>query len=89
MARKNKKTVKRRQLTTDQQRLLWVGFAAVMLLVLVLDFFVEHHAEFGFEGTRFFHAWFGFAACAAIVVLSKWLGMVLKRPEDFYKDESQ
>lgn len=86
--KKNKKTVKR-QFTTDQKRLLWVGFAAVMLLVLVLDFFVAHHAEFGPEGTRFFHAWFGFAACAAIVVLSKWLGVVLKRPEDFYKDESR
>jgi hypothetical protein len=86
--KKNKKTVKR-SITTDQTRLLWVVFASVVMLVLLLDFFVEPHAEFGLEGTRFFHAWFGFAACAAIVVLSKWLGVVLKKPEDFYKDESR
>lgn len=86
--KKNKKTVKR-QMNTDQMRLLGVGFAAVILLVLLLDFFVERHVQFGLEGTRFFYAWFGFAACAAIVLFSKVLGVLLSRPEDFYKDESR
>ena len=86
--KKNKKAMSR-GLTTDQLRLLWVGFAAVLLLLLLLDFFVQPHVEFGLEGTRFFHAWFGFAACAAIVVFSKALAALLKKPEDFYKDDAR
>jgi hypothetical protein len=36
-------------------------------------------ATFGFA------SWFGFAACAAMVIVAKVLGAVLKRRDDYYE----
>jgi uncharacterized membrane protein AbrB (regulator of aidB expression) len=62
----------------------WIIFAAVLVLTLLAEFLMHPHSSFGIDGTLFFHAWYGFAACVAIVLISKLLGYVLKRPEDYY-----
>ena len=67
-------------------RLLWIGFVAVLALTLVPDLFMEHHAEFGVEGTIGFGAWFGFVSCVALVLGSLALGRILKRKDSFYGD---
>lgn len=67
-------------------RLLWVLFIAILALTVVPDFFIEHHAEFGMEGTFGFGAWFGFASCVVLVFGSKALGRFLKRRDSYYGD---
>lgn len=55
--------------------------------LLIAEFFVHHHSYFGFEDHYGFYAWYGFAASAGLVIAGKLLSTVLKRPEDYYKDD--
>jgi len=65
-------------------KLMWRGFLVVLALTVLADLLVEHHPHFGFEATFGFHAWYGFVACVALIVGSKALGSLLKRPDDYY-----
>jgi hypothetical protein len=65
-------------------RKLWIVFAIVLVILVLLDFVVAHHAHFGIDGTFGFGAWYGFASCVALVVLAKALGFFLKRPDTYY-----
>jgi hypothetical protein len=67
-------------------RLLWTAFLAILALTLVPDVFMEHHAEFGMEGSIGFNAWFGFASCVVLVLGSLALGRILKRKDTYYGD---
>ena len=67
-------------------RLLWIGFAAVLALLVLADVFIHPHAVFGVDGTFGFYAWYGLLTCAAMVLLAKALGLLLKRPDTFYDD---
>lgn len=66
-------------------RLLWLAFAIILGLSVSAGFFVQQHAHFGIEGSFGFYAWYGFISCVAMVVLAKLLGILLKRPEDYYQ----
>ncbi len=65
---------------------LWIAFIVILALTVAGDFFVEHHPHFGVDGTFGFGAWFGFAACVILVILSKVLGIILKRSDTYYDD---
>ena len=67
-------------------RILWVVFIGILALTVAADLFVEQHAIFGIDGTFGFAAWFGFAACVALIVGAKALGFMLKRPDSYYED---
>ncbi len=67
-------------------RWLWWSFAALLAGTVIADLFVTHHPKFGIEGTFGFGAWFGFVSCTALIVFSKALGVILKRPENYYDD---
>jgi hypothetical protein len=56
------------------------GLAGTVLLQLVLP--VEGH--FGIDASLGFSAWFGFAVCAVMIVIARILGLLLKRPDDYY-----
>ena len=60
-------------------RLLWGLFIAVLAATVVAGAFVGH-AGHGFA------AWFGFVACAALIVFAKALGVLLKRPGIYYDE---
>jgi hypothetical protein len=68
-------------------RLLWTGFAAVLVATLLAQLAVTSHPHFPVERVFGFYAWFGFLACAAMIVIAKALGVVLKRRDDYYRDE--
>ncbi len=70
-------------------RRAWRFFALVLLLVLAAEFAVTLHPHFAVEAWSFFYAWYGFLACVGIVVVSKFLGVFLKRPEDYYTQQSE
>lgn len=67
-------------------RMLWIGSAIVLAMLVALDLHVDHHPHFGLDGTFGFEAWFGFLSCVVLVLLAKVIGMVLKRPDDYYGD---
>ena len=66
-------------------RRLRIGFYAVLVLTVVPDFFLHKHVLFSpVEAWPGFYALFGFISCVVIILVSKLLGFVLKRPEDYY-----
>lgn len=65
-------------------RWLWIAFAVILPVVVLLDLVVHHHSHFGVDGTFGFGAWFGFASCVALVLAAKALGWMLKRPDTYY-----
>ena len=67
-------------------RLLWCVFGVILTTLVLADLVVQHHPLFGLDGTFAFGAWYGFAACVALVVLAKALGAVLERPDTYYDD---
>lgn len=67
-------------------RRLWSAFIAVLALTLAAEPLVTQHPYFGIDGIFGFHAWFGFAACAVLILGSKLLGVALKRKDAYYDD---
>ncbi|MDP1702545.1 MAG: hypothetical protein Q8L53_16520 [Aestuariivirga sp.] len=67
-------------------RLLWIAFSIVLAVLVALDAFLVPHPYFGLDGTFGFSAWYGFISCVVLVVLAKVLGMLFKRPDDYYGD---
>ena len=65
-------------------RVIWILSCAVLAATVLLDLVIEHHPHFGIDGTFGFGAWYGFAACVAMVLLAKLIGMILKRPDTYY-----
>jgi len=65
---------------------MWRIFIAILALTVAAEFFVEHEAHFGVDGTLGFNAWFGFLTCAALILIAKLIGIVLKRPDTYYED---
>ncbi len=68
----------------ENRRKLWWGFAVVLAATVLVQAVVPVHGHFGFDGLFGFNALYGFLSCAAMVVVAKLLGLVLKRPEDYY-----
>lgn len=63
---------------------LWRGFLVVLALMVLAELIVHLHPHFGIESVFGFHAWFGFVACAAMIVVAKALALLLKRPDTYY-----
>lgn len=74
---------------TAQKKVWWSLFVSVLAIILAFDFYMHPHAYFGVDGSRFFYAWFGFAACIAIIVVSKSLGFFLSRPDSYYDGDEE
>jgi hypothetical protein len=68
-------------------RLLWRVFIAVLALTVVAEFLVAHHPHFGIESVPAFGAWYGFLACAGMILFAKGLAIFLKRPDTYYEAE--
>lgn len=60
-------------------------FVFTLVLLLVLEFFVEKHPYFTWAGIYSFYAVYGFFACALIIAFSKIIGKFwLQKGEDYY-----
>ncbi len=56
-------------------------------MVLVgLDFFVDKHPHYGFDGAPSFSAAYGFISCVLLVLVAKVLRMTLMKDENYYDD---
>jgi len=65
-------------------KVLWRGFIAILALTVAADFFTTEVPHFGIETSFAFNAWYGFLACAALILFAKGIGAFLKRPDDYY-----
>lgn len=70
-------------------RKLWRLFIAVLIATVVAEFFVDHEGHFGIDGSLGFNAWYGFAACAVMILGAKLIGLALKRPDTYYEDRDE
>jgi hypothetical protein len=86
MAKKSKKKKELDWFDHPQNiRRLRTGFYIVLVLLVLPDFFLhKHHLFSTVESWPGFYALFGFTSCVAIIVVSKILGNLLKREEDYY-----
>ena len=67
-------------------RRLWVGFSVVLALTVLGQLVIGIKGYFGVDGWFGFAAGFGFLCCLVMVLVAKGLGVLLKRPEDYYDD---
>ena len=83
------KKVKPEKFDGEAAKKLWAAGAFILGLSILIQFFFDipkkHH--FFWETIPFFYVIFGFASCALIIFLSKFLGFFLKRPLDYYEDK--
>lgn len=66
-------------------RLLWWGFAVVLSLTLIAQVVFKVKGYFGMDGWFGFAAVFGFLACLVMVLVARALGIIVKRPDDYYE----
>jgi hypothetical protein len=69
-------------------------FLASCVVVALVDLLVDRHppfehGELPLEGTWFFYAWYGFAACVLLVVTAKQMRRVVMRDEDYYEPKRE
>ncbi len=71
----------------DQPRnvkLLWRAFLGVLLATVLAEFLVHLHPHFEVESLFGFHAWYGFLACALMIIIARLLAFFLKRRDTYY-----
>ena len=67
-------------------RKLWYGFSAVLAVVVLAQVVIPFKGYFGVDGWFGFGAVYGFVACLLMVLVAKVLGVVLKRPQGYFRD---
>ena len=55
-------------------KLLWRVFLGVLVLTVLIEALIPLHPHFDIESVFGFYAWFGFIACAVMIVVAKALG---------------
>ncbi len=70
----------------DVIRKLWILLYVVCGLTVVAELFAHRHPHFGFDNFFGFSAVLGFVSCAALILFSKLVALLLKAREDYYDD---
>lgn len=64
---------------------LKIWFYSILVLLVLLDLFIEKHPHYGWEKLFGAYPLYGFFACVIIVIVSKLLGKFwLQKDEDYY-----
>lgn len=70
-------------------RRLWLAFAAILIVSVLAQALVHMHAYFEVDGWFGFNAALGFLSCVGMVLFAKLLGLLLKRPDDYYDRDAE
>ena len=65
-------------------RKLWIVGGVTLAALVAIEVGIQTHGYFGLDGTFAFDAWYGFAACVAMIVAAMGLGALLKREDTYY-----
>ena len=68
-------------------RALWLLFSALLALTVLAQLVFYVKGYFTVDGWFGFGAVFGFLSCLLMVLFAKALGMLLKRPNDYYREQ--
>lgn len=68
-------------------KIFW-ALIVVCILLFLADFTYHKHAYFSWEEMPGFYAIYGFVLFTALILVAKGLRVLIKRPEDFYKDKA-
>ena len=72
---------------TSTIRLLWIAQILILAITVLVQFALPVKGHFDFDSSFGFNAWYGFFACAAMIIIAKLLGMILKRPDTYYDSD--
>ncbi len=61
-----------------------VFFYISLAVLLIIDFFIDKHADFPWEGATNFFAVYGFGSCVLLIFIAKLLRIFIKRDENYY-----
>ena len=67
-------------------RRLWQLFIVILALTVLAEFAIEPHPHFAVERIFAGYAIYGFVACAALILVAKALGLLIKRPDTYYDE---
>ena len=81
------------------RKLLWVdkpgsskriliALGAICVMLALADFAYHKHAYFHVEEIPFIYAIYGFVSYASVIFLAKGLRLIIRRPEDYYAQDS-
>ena len=72
-------------------RKLWIGFSVVLALSVLAQAVIYVKGYFAIDDWFGFGAVYGFVSCLLMVLVAKLLGVILKRPQEYYevRDEDQ
>jgi len=65
---------------------MWKIFIAVLAATVAAQLFIDSHPHFAVERLFAWNALYGFLACAALILVARALGLLLKRRDDYYDD---
>jgi membrane protease YdiL (CAAX protease family) len=68
---------------------LWRGFLLTLVLTVVAGALVDLHPHFPIEGWFGFYAGYGFVTCLLMIIVAKGLGLLLKRPDNYYDRDNR
>lgn len=72
---------------TQQALNLWVAFALALAASVIAEPWVSLHPHFAIESVFSFYALFGLASCVLMVLVAKWVGLLLARPDTYYEQD--
>ena len=64
---------------------LWVCSIVLLVSLVLVQLIFPIKGHFEVESWIGFGAWFGFISCVLMILFSKLLALVVKKPEDYYK----
>ena len=68
---------------------LWVCSIVLLVFLVLIQLIFPIKGHFEVESWLGFGAWFGFIACILMILFSKILGLVVKKPEDYYEKDKE
>ena len=66
---------------------LWVCSIVLLVSLILVQLIFPIKGHFEVESWIGFGAWFGFIACILMILFAKILGLVVKKPEDYYEKD--
>ena len=68
---------------------IWIYSITLLAFLVLIQIILPIDGHFEVESWIGFGAWFGFIACVLMILFSKLLGLVVKKPEDYYKKNEE
>tara|TARA_Y100000590_G_scaffold467150_1_gene645018 strand:+ start:19267 stop:19488 length:222 start_codon:yes stop_codon:yes gene_type:complete len=69
---------------SKQIKRLWIIFITVLIILFFSDLLIDRKSYFKIDEVFAFPSIYGFLSCIFLIVISKVIGIFLKRKDDYY-----